>query len=285
MTERPTGAIDVLAGINTSGGTVRLVNYRFFKSADGTLRGDGKFRVELSLSARHPSSRACFREQWKRHRFEHVGELFVVHPHADLVARSDEAFDIKAIVCEIEARPLIDMFDRVPEPSDALLTASLDVRNDRLKSLLLWMAEEARRPGFASPMLTEMLIGQLKIELIRHGASIVEQGHSGGLASWRLRLIDDRLRQTAATPALSELAQLCGLSVRQLTRGFRASRGCSLGAYVAQRQVEHAKRMLSDGQSVDAIAHALGFASSSSFCFAFRRETGVTPKHYRDRLL
>jgi AraC family transcriptional regulator len=72
--------------------------------------------------------------------------------------------------------------------------------------------------------------------------------------------------------------------VRQLTRGFRASRGCSIGDYIASRRLDHAKQLLATGQSVKAIAYSLGFASPSSFCFAFRRATGQTPREFRNGL-
>jgi AraC family transcriptional regulator len=73
------------------------------------------------------------------------------------------------------------------------------------------------------------------------------------------------------------------LSVRQLTRGFRASRGRSIGDYVAQSRIDHAKRLLATKQSVKAISYSLGFASPSSFSFAFRRATGETPREFRQR--
>ncbi len=85
-------------------------------------------------------------------------------------------------------------------------------------------------------------------------------------------------------PTLAELAALCGLSVRQLTRGFRASRGCSIGEYLESSRVAHARRLLAAGQSVKSIAYALGFASPSGFCFAFRRATAETPREFRQRL-
>jgi len=285
MTERPTGAIDVLARQITPAGTAQLLQYHFFKPAEGTLRGDGNFRVELSLTARHQTARACFVDEWKAHRFERVGELYVVHPNANLIAKSDEDSDVTAIVCEFAAQHIIDLFDTIPESNDTLLMASLDVRNDRVKTLLLRMAEEIRHPGFASATLVEANLSELHVELYRHGKSIGALDRAGGLASWRLRLIEDRLRELGPAPAIFELAELCGLSVRQLTRGFRVSRDCSLGSYTSQSQIGHAKRLLSEDHSVGATAAALGFSSSSSFCFAFRRETGMTPKQYRERLL
>jgi AraC family transcriptional regulator len=104
---------------------------------------------------------------------------------------------------------------------------------------------------------------------------------TGELARWRLRLIDERLHDVEQIPTLSELAALCKLSARQLTRGFRASRGCSIGAYVAGRRIERAKQLLASDQSIKTVAYSLGFTSSSAFCFAFRRATGITPGEFR----
>jgi AraC family transcriptional regulator len=47
--------------------------------------------------------------------------------------------------------------------------------------------------------------------------------------------------------------------------------------------METAKRLLMAGDSVKAIAFSMGFASPSSFTFAFRRTVGVSPSHFRTR--
>jgi len=107
----------------------------------------------------------------------------------------------------------------------------------------------------------------------------------GGLAPWRLRAIEERLENVTRAPTLSELAGICKLSVRQLSRGFRASRGLSIGSYVAEKRFEHAKRRLAMGESVKSVAYALGFASPSSFCYAFRRLTGFAPAEFRRHTL
>ncbi len=139
-------------------------------------------------------------------------------------------------------------------------------------------------PGLASHLFLSLMAAQLAIELGRYCAAIQEGPVRGGLATWRLRLIEQRLREVQATPTLPELAQLCRLSVRALTRGFRASKGISVGDYVARHQLDHARRMLAAGQSVKTVAYSLGFASSASFCYAFRRLAGETPGQFRDRL-
>lgn len=285
MSQSPTGAIDILARAAAPDARVDVVKYRFFEPADGRLRGGGQFRLDLCLTARHRTARACFADAWRPNRFEPVGELFVVHPDADLLARSDEADDIISVVCVLEAAPVLDLFDVVPNPTDALLTESLDVRSDRMKSLMRWLGEETRSPSFASALMIELMVGQLRVELIRHGDLIKDQLARGGLAAWQMQAIEDRLRAASPPPSLAELAQLCRISVRQVSRAFRASKGCALGAYVQRRQIEHARLLLSKGESIAAIAAQLGFATSSGFCHAFRRAMGVTPGQYRERVI
>jgi AraC family transcriptional regulator len=96
-----------------------------------------------------------------------------------------------------------------------------------------------------------------------------------------LRLIDERLADLRQVPTLSELAALCKLSVRQLTRGFRASRGLSIGDHVAAIRIERAKQLLVSDLNIKSIAHMSGFASPSAFCFAFRHASGMTPGEFR----
>jgi AraC family transcriptional regulator len=142
-----------------------------------------------------------------------------------------------------------------------------------------------RHPGFASTMLVELIIMQMAIELGRYCEAITDEPATGGLAPWRLQLIDERLRVVGQAPTLAELASLCQLSVRQLTRGFRASRGSSIGDYVGRCRLDSAMQQLTTDQSVKAIAYSLGFASPSSFSYAFHRAVGETPRQYRNRVL
>ncbi|MBV8806837.1 MAG: helix-turn-helix transcriptional regulator, partial [Sinobacteraceae bacterium] len=135
--------------------------------------------------------------------------------------------------------------------------------------------------GFASPLLVELLVAQVIIEFGRYFIRFDEIPPAGELAPWRLRAIDERLHEVREVPTLSELAGLCSLSIRQLSRGFRASRGRSIGDYVASSRIDHAKRLLAGDQPVKTIAYSLGFSSPSAFCFAFRRATGMTPGEFR----
>jgi AraC family transcriptional regulator len=97
-------------------------------------------------------------------------------------------------------------------------------------------------------------------------------------------MIDERLAQSGAPPSLTELAGLCGLSVRHLTRAFRTSRRRSIGDHIAECRIEQAKQLLGSGVSVKAIACTLGFSSPAALSTAFRRATGERPRDYLQRV-
>jgi len=265
--------------------TVRaeLVRVHLPGPLDRILRVEDAYRFELCLTPRLHNARACYRDRWGPHRFERIGNVFVVPPGERLWVRSDCGRQA-SIMGWLYPEPIGAWFDGDLEWTQRRLEASLDIRNANIRSLLLRLAEELRHPGFASQVLVELIAGQMAIELRRCCTAIAEGPVTGGLSPWRLRLIDERLREVREAPMLAELAGLCRLSVRQLTRGFRASRGCSIGEHVARSQVDHAKRLLATDQPVKAIAYSLGFASPSKFAFAFRRATGETPREYRQRM-
>lgn len=196
-------------------------------------------------------------------------------------AVSDGYCQQTSIICECYPQAMNAWFDRELEWTERRLLANLDIREPSIRMLLQRLAHEARHPGFASEALVELIAVQIAIELVRYHRAIDCETAPGGLSGWRLGIIDERLGEVREPPTLSELAELCHISVRQLTRGFRVSRGCSIGDYIASKLVDHARHLLATEQSVKAIAYSLGFASSSAFCFAFRRATGETPTQYR----
>jgi AraC family transcriptional regulator len=82
--------MEARAELRSPSALVQLVHYDFATPPDSMLRVDGKFRIELCLTSRHRSSRACFRDHWSENRFERIGPLFLVPPSHDMLVRSDE---------------------------------------------------------------------------------------------------------------------------------------------------------------------------------------------------
>jgi AraC family transcriptional regulator len=274
----------VEAEIRVPVATAQIARFHMTQPADNFLREEDAFWLDMCLTPRPRNARACYRDHWAPHRFERLGTLFALPPGQTIHARSDGGSPQTSILCHLRPEAMREWFDGELEWTDRRLKASLDIPDPNIRGLLVRIADEMRCPGFASKTLIELMVGQLAIELSRYWATIKEGPAAGGLAAWRLRLIDERLRELGEAPSLTELADLCNLSVRQLTRGFRASFSRSIGEHVAQCRLDNAKRLLTSDQSIKAIAYSVGFASPSSFTVAFRRATGVTPRQFRQRI-
>ena len=264
--------------------TVQLARVSLPNPTDHIRYEQDTYRLDLGLTPRPNNAQAWYRDRWKPRRFERIGEILVLPPGETVETRSDAIALQRSVLCYLRPEPMREWFDGDLEWTDRRLVAGLDIRDGGIRQLMLRLAVELQAPGLASEALMGAMSAQLALELGRYCAAIRERPRTGGLAAWRLRLIDERLREAQTAPTLPELARLCDVSVSALTRGFRASKGMSIGDYVANHQLDHAKRMLAAGESVKAVAYALGFASSASFCHAFRRASGETPGQFRDHV-
>jgi AraC-like DNA-binding protein len=94
----------------------------------------------------------------------------------------------------------------------------------------------------------------------------------------RARRAADVLRTAVSVERdVTDIARAAHASVRTLERLFRAETGMSLGAWRRRARVIHAMQLLADGATVTAAGLATGYATTSAFVQAFRREVGVTP--------
>lgn len=265
----------------TNFGVAQLVEFDWIAPLDRVSTAWTGYRVDMCLSPRN-NARAGFPDRWGPHRLEKLGDIFLLPPGQSMRARAESGRQ-DSIVCEFEPEAVSQWFDGELEWTNKRLEANLDVTRPHVRGLMLRLAEEMRHPTIASETMIELIEAQIAIELSRYCLAVNENASNGGLAPWRLRRIEERLAEPITPPTLQELAQLCNLSVRQLTRAFRASRGCSIGDYIARARIDHAKRLLSGDACVKSIAHSLGFASPSSFSYAFRCAAGETPRQFRQR--
>jgi AraC family transcriptional regulator len=262
--------------------SAQVVGFHIPHPTESVLRDDDAYQLNFCLTPRPLYTRASYHRHWGPHRYEPLGEIFLIPPGEELHIKGG-AGEQASLTCQLKADALHGIVGEALDWTDRRLADALDITSARIRNLLFRMTEEVRHPGVAGAQMIEFLSGELAVELGRFCLEVVERSITGGLASWRLRLIDERLSEALTAPSLKELADRCSISVRQLTRGFRASRGTSIGDYIEQRRMETAKRLLMAGESVKTIAFAMGFSSPSSFTFAFRRAVGISPSHFRTR--
>jgi AraC family transcriptional regulator len=241
------------------------------------------FWIDLCLT---PRRQACGRyvDRWGTHRYGNMGSIIALPPKFRINIKHAGGRH-NSLICALKAEAVQQWLPPDFEWTDRRLEACLGISSAAIRNLLLRLAQELHHSGVGSGELYEAIVLLLSIEIARYLIAIDEPTERGGLADWRLRVIDKRLAESGSLPTLADLAQLCGISVRQLTRGVRTSRGCSIGDYMSQSRMDIAKRLLSSEETIKSVAGSMGFTSQSSFTYAFRRATGITPKEFRNRLL
>jgi AraC-like DNA-binding protein len=81
--------------------------------------------------------------------------------------------------------------------------------------------------------------------------------------------------------SLGELARSVHTTERTLMRRCQRDLGMTLAQWRQRLRVVRAMRLLEDGETVENIAHDLGYSTASAFIAMFRRLMGVTPDDYR----
>jgi AraC-like DNA-binding protein len=96
-----------------------------------------------------------------------------------------------------------------------------------------------------------------------------------------IRRAGDRIDADPAAPlTLIALAKETGLSRYQLIRGFARELGLTPHAYILQRRIALAQRMIRAGRDLAEVAAEAGFCDQSHLTRWFVRQLGVTPRRY-----
>ena len=163
---------------------------------------------------------------------------------------------------------------------------TVDVRNDKLRIGMEWLADEIRSPSFASGLKVSSLLTMLAIDLHRHcgGTTRERAAPPGKLDARQLSLLKE-LVEGASDPSqlsLAAMAANCRLPARELSTMFKHTVGQTLRSYVAATHIARAKVLLDDADLlIKQVAYRSGFRSAAAFGDAFRRATGMTPVQYR----
>lgn len=97
----------------------------------------------------------------------------------------------------------------------------------------------------------------------------------------RLKKISDRLlSQPELNLSLAEWAEVCCMSERSMTRAFQRDTAMSINQWRKKLHVIIALQWLSEGESVQRIAHRLAYDSDTSFIVMFKKFMQMSPKKY-----
>ncbi|MGQ4878558.1 AraC family transcriptional regulator [Billgrantia sp. LNSP4103-1] len=116
----------------------------------------------------------------------------------------------------------------------------------------------------------------------RHGSQRLsaDPGIPSAIVKVRQRL-DDMPHRTVT---LGELADMAGLSRYRLLRCFAQALGITPHAYLIQRRIQLARRLIAAGEPLSQAAIIAGFSDQSHMSRAFSRQFGLSPGRYRRAL-
>jgi len=105
----------------------------------------------------------------------------------------------------------------------------------------------------------------------------------GGLSPAALRRVQVFVEANLAVPIhLNDIAARAALSPYHFARAFKRTAGMTPRAFVEERRIQRAKRLLTETtQPLADVAVETGFGTQSRLTTVFKRRTGFTPAAYR----
>lgn len=163
------------------------------------------------------------------------------------------------------------------------------IREDADKAVLRWcierMRQELREPQPGGFVVAQQLATLILVQALRLHLAV---GPDGGVG-WLFALADRQM--AAAITAMHDaperrwtiqsLAERAGMSRTAFAVKFKETVGTSPMDYLTRwRMMVAGDRLTNSGDSVSAIALALGYESESAFSTAFKRVMGCSPRRY-----
>ena len=130
-------------------------------------------------------------------------------------------------------------------------------------------------------MQTSALIYSILMQLLQ-ASSAPGDGLSGStIIDCAISLIQDHLSDNLTVEMIAANA---GYSPSYFSRMFAQETGLSPYRFVMNSRIDRAQQLLqTTSLSIQDIAFQTGFNSIANFCYAFRKETGLSPHNYRSR--
>jgi len=147
------------------------------------------------------------------------------------------------------------------------------------------ITREAGERRLGGSLYVEALSVQLCVHLLREYASCVCDDPTGSpqLSRSELARLEEFIEAQMHEPiTLEDMAQLLGMGVWTFNRHLRHTLDCSGYAYVVEKRIRRAKRLLRNGDlALKEVAAACGFSDQAHMTRMFRTKLGVTPGQFR----
>ncbi|MBQ7435664.1 MAG: helix-turn-helix domain-containing protein [Oscillospiraceae bacterium] len=170
---------------------------------------------------------------------------------------------------------LMDCFDQADRRRRYLLTATEEQLSE-LKTAIEAYEKAASDTRLGAQTMRETLIIQLLIRVNRLHEAAPERLEARGdpKVQEALSYINEHFREALTVEALAERVYL---SPYHFMRLFKAQTGSTVHAYVRQKRLMHAARLIREGTPAAKAAADSGFGDYSAFHRAFKESFGISP--------
>lgn len=177
-----------------------------------------------------------------------------------------------------------EIFDK--DVSDIEMFDVVSASDPVISSVISAIARELVYGELGGALYVELLRNQLSVLILRRYAKIPNNSKSanyGKLCPSQQRMLEEFIFENIANNiSLEQLGGLINNNVHAFIRKFQATYSTTPHAYVMSQRVEHAKKMLSKGDSpIKVVAVNCGFSDQSHMTRIFRKELSLTPGLYR----
>lgn len=268
-----------------SGGWLEVRNYRWSRPVEVIWSTEKRcYLLSMALEGQETASVVTDLRTGQRRALDPKARMIMVPPD-QLLRCNSEAGHVRSLRCVLDSKLVESFLNDIPmwDWSRVSLQRTHSLSGGQIEWLLRRMYRELCHPDFATVSVIEALAKQLSIEILRKfcPSDAHRSEYWGGLSPRHKRLIRERVNSPEPLPDREELADMCDMTVRHLSRAFRTETGQTLGRYIDSVMVDRANGMLMTGTSVRDVADSLGYATPSSFTSAFRRATGLLPSEVK----
>jgi AraC family transcriptional regulator len=270
-----------------SGGWLEVRRYRWSRPLEVTWSTEKRcYLLTMALDGQETATVVTDLRTGQRRELDPKARMIMVPP-SQLLKCSSEAGQVRSLRCVLDSELVESFLNGTPmwNWSSVSLDKTHNLAGSQIEWLLRRMYREITQPDFGTVSVIEALAKQLSVEILRKFCPLRSERseYSGGLSPRHKRLIRERVLSQEPLPDREELADLCDMTIRHLSRAFRTETGQTLGGYIDSVMVDRANSMLMAGARVRDVAESLGYATASSFTCAFRRATGLLPNEVKPR--
>ena len=210
-------------------------------------------------------------------------DILLVKHHAIHKALIDKSVPYERIIIYLDGKyfdrllpgaGLTDCFDEADRSGEYRLVPDAEQRRE-LEQTFLAYEQAAKDARFGAQTLRDTYILQLLVQIGRmNAAPRREEQRFDPKIRRTLSYINENLSRELSVDALAEQVYL---SRYHFMRLFKAETGSTVHAYVRQKRLLYAARLIREGSPANQAAEAAGFADYSAFHRAFRACFGISP--------